>query len=147
MGQQTVMIEVTPTISISPSEIELSFIRSGGPGGQNVNKVASAVQLRFDVRRSSALPQAVKHRLEKLAGARLTHQGVIVLTASRFRTQDANRRDAIDRLVAMIAKAAEKPVFRVPTRPSLGAKKKRLETKTRRGVVKKLRGGRPGIHD
>lgn len=139
------MIQITPTLAILPSEIGLSFIRASGPGGQNVNKVASAVQLRFDVRRSPSLPEAVKARLEKLAGSRLTLDGVIVFTASRYRTQEANRKDAIARLVALIAKAAEKPEFRVPTRPTLGAKKRRLESKTKRGAVKRLRGRAPDI--
>lgn len=134
------MIRITPTLSISPAELGLSFIRAGGPGGQNVNKVASAVQLRFDVRQSPSLPGAVKARLEKLAGSRLTLDGVIVLTASRFRTQEANRKDAIARLAALIAQAAHKPEFRIPTRPTLGAKKRRLESKTKRGAVKRLRG-------
>lgn len=139
------MIQITPTLHIEPGELKFSFIRAGGPGGQNVNKVATAAQLRFDVRHSPSLPSAVKSRLEKLAGSRLTLDGVIVITASAYRTQEANRKDAIDRLVALIAKAAEKPTFRVPTRPSLGAKKRRLESKTRRGQIKRLRGGRPDI--
>ena len=139
------MIQITPTLHIESGELKFSFIRAGGPGGQNVNKVATAAQLRFDVRHSPSLPSAVKSRLEKLAGSRLTLDGVIVITASAYRTQEANRKDAIDRLVALIAKAAEKPTFRVPTRPSLGAKKRRLESKTRRGQIKRLRGGRPDI--
>jgi len=139
------MIQITPTLHIEPGELKFSFIRAGGPGGQNVNKVATAAQLRFDVRHSPSLPSAVKSRLEKLAGSRLTLDGVIVITASAYRTQEANRKDAIDRLVALIAKAAEKPTFRVPTRPSLGAKKRRLESKTKRGQIKRLRGGRPDI--
>lgn len=101
------------------------------------------MQLRFDMRNCQSLPESVKTRLAKLAGSRLTLDGVIVLTASGYRTQDANRKDAIARLVALIAAAAEKPKYRVPTKPTLGSKQRRLETKTKRGEVKRLRGGRP----
>ncbi len=138
------MIEITPTISLDPREIEESFIRSPGPGGQNVNKVATAVQLRFDLRRSPSLPEELRARAERLAGRRLTTDGVVVIPAARFRSQERNREDALARLVALLREAAERPTPRKATRPSLGAKKRRLDGKTRRGAIKRLRRTKPG---
>ena len=137
------MIEITATISLDPREIEESFIRSPGPGGQNVNKVATAVQLRFDLRSSPSLPEAVRARAERLAGRRLTKDGVVVITAARFRSQERNREDALARLVALLREAARPPTPRRPTRPSAGAKRRRLDDKTRRGTLKKLRRTKP----
>jgi ribosome-associated protein len=140
------MIEVTPAIALDEAELEFSFIRASGPGGQNVNKVSSAVQMRFDARRSPSLTNEVSIRLQKLAGARLTRDGVIVITAARYRTQERNRADAIARLVELIAKAAVEPVKRRPTRPTRASKEKRLDSKLQRGGVKALR-GKPVIGD
>ncbi|WP_404404298.1 alternative ribosome rescue aminoacyl-tRNA hydrolase ArfB [Pelagibacterium halotolerans] len=136
---------ITDTLWLDPSELSFTFVRASGPGGQNVNKVATAAQLRFDLSGSPALPQAVKARAAKIAGARLTTQGEIVITASTHRTQERNREDAVDRLITLLRRAATPPKKRVPTRPSLSAKRKRTDAKTRRGVIKKLRGTKPPI--
>ena len=137
------MIPITPSIAIDEREIGETFIRASGPGGQNVNKVSTAVQLRFDARHSPSLSAAVRHRLEALAGSRLTQAGVIVITAQRFRTQEANRRDALDRLVDLIRAAAKPPVQRKPTRPTHASRRRRLESKSRRATLKVTRGKRP----
>jgi ribosome-associated protein len=134
------MIAVTPEISLDDDEIAESFIRASGPGGQNVNKVSSAVQIRFDVRHSRNLPDAVAVRLMKLAGSRITHDGVLVLTAQRFREQERNRADARARLVALIAAAAVPPVKRRASRPTAGSKERRLESKSVRSGIKAARG-------
>jgi len=138
-GGQSALIEITRTIAIDPREITESFIRSPGPGGQNVNKVATAVQLRFDLRRSPSLPDAVRARAERLAGRRLTKGGVLVITAARFRSQERNREDALARFVALLREATRRPTARKPTRPGASAKRRRLDDKTRRGTIKKLR--------
>ena len=141
------MIAITDRIALDEVEIAVTFIRASGPGGQNVNKVSSAAQLRFDVRRSPSLPDAVRLRLERIAGARLTKDGEIVLTAGNYRTQEANRRDAVDRLVRMIRQAAiERPV-RTPTRPTFGSKQRRLSGKAKRGEVKRQRRAPGAIGD
>lgn len=141
------MIRVTDTISIGDDELEERFVLASGPGGQNVNKVATAVQMRFDARRSPSLPNEVSTRLQKLAGSRLTLDGVIVISANRHRTQERNKADAIDRLVELIARAAEPPPPpRKKTKPSKAARARRVDAKTRRGSVKAMR-GRPGGED
>ena len=138
------MIQITPTIAIDEREIREEFIRATGPGGQNVNKVATAVQLRFDVAHSSSLPEEVRARLIRLSGRRMTDDGVLILVARRFRTQERNRQDAMDRLIALIRKATQKPKRRRKTRPSLASKERRLDIKRRRSETK--RGRQPVSH-
>lgn len=133
------MIEVTPSILIHESEIQFDFIRASGPGGQNVNKVASAVQLRFQVLASPSLPADVRLRLARLVGRRMNEAGELVIEASRYRTQEQNRQDAVTRLVSWIRRAAEPPKPRKKTRPTAASKQRRLEQKRRRGDIKQLR--------
>ena len=133
------MIQITPAIEINEREIQLEFIRASGPGGQKVNKVATAVQLRFDAANSPSLPDEVRRRLIRLAGKRITEDGVLVIHARRFRSQNRNRRDAIDRLIALIRKASIQPKSRLKTKPSKASKERRLEAKRRRSKTKHKR--------
>lgn len=135
-------IQITKTIWLFDDELQEKFVRSSGPGGQNVNKVATAVQLRFNVRRSQSLPDRVREKILNSGDSRLTNDGELVLEAGRHRTQEANRRDALERLKEIIRGAAHVPRKRIATRPTLGSKKRRLESKVKRGFVKKKRSGK-----
>ena len=133
------MIYITPAIKIDKKEIKLQFIKASGPGGQNVNKLATAVQLRFDVKNSPSFPDDVRTRLVRLAGRRITENGVLIIEAKRFRKQEQNRQDAIDRLIKLIRKATEKPKARIKTKPTLASKKRILAAKQHRRRIKKMR--------
>ena len=133
------MIQVTPTIAINENELKEEFIRASGPGGQNVNKVSTAVRLRFDAANSPSLPEPVRQRLKTLAGGRMTEDGILIIDARRFRTQGANREAAVARLVALIREAAEEPQIRFQTKPTRGSKLRRLETKHHRTETKQAR--------
>jgi ribosome-associated protein len=139
------MIRITDSISIDESEITESFVRSSGPGGQNVNKLSTAVQLRFDVRHSPSLPNDVAVRLTRIAGRRMTKDGVLVIIAQKHRTQERNREDARERLIAMIREAAVRPTPRRPTKPTASSRRERLESKKRRASIKRLRQAKPSF--
>ena len=136
------MIRITDHVAIDESELVESFIRASGPGGQNVNKLSTAVQLRFDVRNSPSLTDEVRARLARLAGKRLTREGVLVITAQSHRTQERNRADALDRLIELIRAATVRPVPRRPTKPTKASRRRRVDDKKRRGSIKALRQGR-----
>ncbi len=136
------MLKVNDEIEIDERELEERFVRASGPGGQNVNKVSTAVELRFDVRNTNAFSPAVRHRLVRLAGRRLTDEGILVIKAEQFRTQDRNREDARQRLVELIREAAVPPKPRIKTRPTLASKTRRLDGKNHRSTVKKQRSSR-----
>ena len=135
-----IFIPIAPGIAFDPREIEESFVRASGPGGQNVNKVSTAVQVRLDLRRPGSLPEGLRARAEVLGGRRVTSDGVLVMIAQQHRSQDRNRQDAQDRIVALLQEAAVVPVFRRATKPSKAARRKRVEAKVQRGAVKRLRG-------
>ena len=136
------MLQITPSLYINENELTFDFIRAAGPGGQNVNKVATAVQLRFDVWNNTTLPVDVKSRLIKSAGKRVTNEGVLIIEARRFRTQEQNRTDAIERFAALVRKSLEAPKRRQKTKPTAGSRDKRLQSKKKRSEVKRTRGSK-----
>jgi ribosome-associated protein len=133
------LIPIAPGIAFDSSELEESFVRASGPGGQNVNKVSSAVQVRLDLRRPGSLPESLRQRAEALGGHRVTGEGVLVINAQRFRSQDRNRQDALERVVSLLRQAAVRPVIRRETKPTAASRRRRVEAKTQRGEIKRLR--------